>query len=120
MPIISLTAETQVADIELGFNSGGDDYLKKPFSMKELIVRIENLRTLQREQSQIQKQEPYQISSFEFGPALLELKSPSNSFRQSNRENELLKNAGTASPSIKGSQQNITRNLGRQSFSRGW
>src|ERR1043165_234967 len=42
LPIIFLTAKTQSEDIIKGFSSGGTDYLKKPFSMEELIVRIEN------------------------------------------------------------------------------
>lgn len=43
VPIIFLTAKTQTADVVKGFKTGGNDYLKKPFSMEELIVRIENL-----------------------------------------------------------------------------
>lgn len=42
-PIIFLTAKTQTADVVKGFSAGGNDYLRKPFSMEELIVRIENL-----------------------------------------------------------------------------
>ncbi|HEX9979532.1 MAG TPA: response regulator transcription factor [Flavobacterium sp.] len=40
IPIIFLTAKSQVADLVEGFEAGGNDYLKKPFSMQELIVRI--------------------------------------------------------------------------------
>lgn len=43
IPIIFLTAKSQTADIVEGFSIGGNDYLKKPFSMEELIVRIHNL-----------------------------------------------------------------------------
>lgn len=43
LPIIFLTAKTQVEDVLKGFDSGGNDYLRKPFSMEELIVRIHNL-----------------------------------------------------------------------------
>ncbi len=42
-PIIFLTAKSQTHDVVEGFTLGGNDYLKKPFSMEELIVRIENL-----------------------------------------------------------------------------
>lgn len=42
-PIIFLTAKSQTRDVVEGFTTGGNDYLKKPFSMEELIVRIENL-----------------------------------------------------------------------------
>jgi DNA-binding response OmpR family regulator len=42
-PIIFLTAKSQTRDVIEGFTTGGNDYLKKPFSMEELIVRIKNL-----------------------------------------------------------------------------
>ncbi len=43
IPIIFLTAKSQTADVVKGFELGGNDYLKKPFSMDELIVRIKSL-----------------------------------------------------------------------------
>lgn len=43
IPIIFLTAKSQVKDVVEGFQHGGNDYLKKPFSMEELIVRIHAL-----------------------------------------------------------------------------
>ena len=43
IPIIFLTAKSQTSDVIEGFNAGGNDYLKKPFSMEELIVRIQSL-----------------------------------------------------------------------------
>ncbi len=43
VPIIFLTAKSQTVDVVKGFTVGGNDYLKKPFSMEELIVRIHNL-----------------------------------------------------------------------------
>jgi len=42
-PIIFLTAKSQVQDVVDGFEHGGNDYLKKPFSMEELLVRIKAL-----------------------------------------------------------------------------
>jgi DNA-binding response OmpR family regulator len=41
MPIIMLTAKDQEADIVLGLNLGADDYVTKPFSIKELMARAE-------------------------------------------------------------------------------
>ena len=43
MPIIFLSAKSLPEDVVHGFRSGGNDYLKKPFSMEELLVRIEAL-----------------------------------------------------------------------------
>lgn len=43
VPIIFLTAKTQTEDVVKGFSLGGNDYMRKPFSMEELIVRIQNL-----------------------------------------------------------------------------
>ena len=42
LPILFVTAKTQTADVLDGFSAGGTDYLKKPFSMEELVVRIDN------------------------------------------------------------------------------
>ena len=43
IPILFLTAKSQTKDVLEGFEHGGNDYLKKPFSMEELIVRIHSL-----------------------------------------------------------------------------
>ena len=43
VPVIFLTAKTQTEDVVRGFTIGGNDYIRKPFSMEELIVRIQNL-----------------------------------------------------------------------------
>lgn len=42
-PIIFLTARTDTDDVVSGFKMGADDYLRKPFSMRELIARIESI-----------------------------------------------------------------------------
>ncbi|ACU60221.1 response regulator transcription factor [Chitinophaga pinensis] len=43
VPIIFLSAKSLTEDVVKGFKTGGNDYLKKPFSMEELLVRIEAL-----------------------------------------------------------------------------
>lgn len=43
IPILFLTAKSQTKDVVKGFKAGGNDYVRKPFSMEELIVRIEEL-----------------------------------------------------------------------------
>jgi DNA-binding response OmpR family regulator len=42
-PVIFLTSRDRIEDLEKGFASGGDDYLRKPFELKELLLRIETL-----------------------------------------------------------------------------
>jgi DNA-binding response OmpR family regulator len=42
LPVIFLTAKTETADLVKGFEAGGNDYIRKPFSIEELIVRIRN------------------------------------------------------------------------------
>lgn len=43
IPILFLTAKSQTTDVVEGFRLGGNDYLKKPFSIEELIVRVQAL-----------------------------------------------------------------------------
>ena len=43
IPILFLTARSSTEDVVDGFKVGGNDYLKKPFDMEELIVRIQAL-----------------------------------------------------------------------------
>lgn len=63
VPIIFLTAKSQTRDVVEGFTIGGNDYLKKPFSMEELIARINNLL----HRSQIQKtSEIIQLGEYTF------------------------------------------------------
>lgn len=51
VPIIFLTAKTQTDDLVRGFSTGGNDYIRKPFSMEELIARIENALRFNRERT---------------------------------------------------------------------
>ena len=50
MPIIMLTAKGQESDVILGLNLGADDYVTKPFSMKELLARANAFLRRRREQ----------------------------------------------------------------------
>ncbi len=43
VPIIFLTAKSAIDDIEEGFDIGANDYLKKPFELRELLIRIKSL-----------------------------------------------------------------------------
>ena len=55
-PIIMLTAKGQVSDVVLGLNLGADDYVTKPFSIKELLARASALlRRQRRDQEQVSR-----------------------------------------------------------------
>jgi DNA-binding response OmpR family regulator len=81
VPIIFLTAKSQVEDVVKGFHTGGNDYLKKPFSLEELIVRIENLLLLAKGQNSGNKQELV-FGKFTFIPSRFELKYPSGELKR--------------------------------------
>lgn len=48
LPILMLTAKNQLQDIVLGFQSGANDYLSKPFDKAELLARVRTLLSLKR------------------------------------------------------------------------
>ncbi len=43
LPILMVTAKDQIEDMEMGFHMGTDDYLIKPFNMKEMVLRVHAL-----------------------------------------------------------------------------
>ena len=69
-PILFLTAKTTVDYVVTGFNLGADDYLKKPFAIPELVVRMKNLlgRSVGRALDQEKDQESYNIGEYLFTP----------------------------------------------------
>jgi DNA-binding response OmpR family regulator len=89
VPIIFVTAKTQTEDLIKGFDVGGNDYLRKPFSMEELIVRINNLLRLTKTGSSPES-ETVMIGKFEFVPKRYELKSGASVKKLSHREVMLL------------------------------
>ncbi len=92
LPIIFLTSKTQPNDIVKGFSSGGTDYLKKPFSMEELIVRTENqLKIMSRDTSPLQSlPEEVVLKNCRFYPGRFELHTGKGIIKLSNRESQIL------------------------------
>ncbi len=93
LPVIFLTAKSQTQDVLEGFSSGGTDYLKKPFSMEELMIRIDNqirLSKLAAGAQDNQKNKDIPLASFVYSPTRLELRGPGNTIKISNREAEIL------------------------------
>lgn len=92
LPIIFLTAKTQTEDVLKGFEVGGNDFIRKPFSMEELIVRIQSLLKMVNGQKKTPSvSEPISIGKFEFLPFKYELRIGESVRKLSHRESELLK-----------------------------
>lgn len=90
VPIIFVSAKTQTHDLLKGFDSGGNDYIRKPFSMEELIVRIDNLLKLRKQSNGMAPVGVIQIGKYEYHPSRYELKSSSGVKKLSHREANLL------------------------------
>ncbi|HMQ47469.1 MAG TPA: response regulator transcription factor [Saprospiraceae bacterium] len=89
LPILFLTAKDQTKDVLQGFASGGNDYIRKPFSMEELIVRIQNLLQLKgRADSHLT--EWIALGKYLFSPIRQELKLEEQIRKLSYRETQLL------------------------------
>ncbi|MDD7318254.1 MAG: response regulator transcription factor [Prevotella sp.] len=89
MPIIFLTAKTLKEDILEGFKIGADDYITKPFSMEELVLRIEAiLRRVRGKKTRECTQ--YQIGRFMFDTQKQLLTIGDKQTKLTTKENELL------------------------------
>ncbi len=91
IPIIFLTAKTQTEDVVRGFTLGGNDYIRKPFSMEELIARIHNaMRGKEAKPKQITG-DSVTIGKFHFQLNRQVLSNGKEDRKLSYRESELLK-----------------------------
>lgn len=92
IPILFLTAKTQTQDLVKGFQLGGNDYIRKPFSMEELIVRIENvLKYKNGGKPTDDKKDEVKIGKYTFHLNRQTLQDNGNEKKLSFRESELLK-----------------------------
>ena len=89
VPIIFVSAKIQTEDLLKGFESGGNDYLRKPFSMEELIARINNLLHLTQKTNSTTR-EITTIGKFNFDSSRYELVFQGVVQKLSNREVLLL------------------------------
>ena len=89
VPILFLTAKSLQEDKLKGFESGGDDYIVKPFNMKELLSRI-NVFLRRNKLIMPTTQKSYTVGSYHFIPAELELTRGQERVSLTQREAELL------------------------------
>lgn len=85
LPVLMLTAKTEVDDKVLGLDSGANDYLGKPFDTKELLARI---RSITRSQSVADTK--LRMGNIALDRATFELSSPTGSFRLANKEFQMM------------------------------
>jgi DNA-binding response OmpR family regulator len=90
IPIIFVSAKTQTEDVLKGFDAGGNDYIRKPFSMEELIVRIHNLLGLKVQRGVTNLPEILSIGKYSYHPLTYELKFKDSTRKLSHREAILL------------------------------
>lgn len=91
VPIIFLTAKTQTEDVVKGFTLGGNDYVRKPFSMEELIVRIQHHLGSKSNQASKITGDSVDIGSYHFQLNRQVLRRAKEERKLSYRESELLK-----------------------------
>lgn len=89
LPIIFLTAKSQKDDILEGFKAGCDDYITKPFSMEELLFRVEAI--LRRTHRQPSKQAVFNLGIFHFDAEKQVLKHGNDEQKLTTKESELLR-----------------------------
>ena len=85
IPIIMLTAKSEIDDKVLGLDSGANDYLTKPFDTKELLARI---RAMTRSQKAADSRLTF--GNVTLDRATFEISSPAGAFRLANKEFQMM------------------------------
>jgi len=91
VPIIFLTAKSMKDDVLEGFSIGADDYITKPFSMEELLFRIEAILRRTRGKGYQTKQTEFEIGNYSFDANKQILTLGEVTQKLTTKENELLK-----------------------------
>ena len=92
IPILFLTAKAMQEDKIKGFELGADDYITKPFSMEELLLRMKAIiRRATESKMQDVSRVFYEIGKLSFDYNRQVLKTPEEEYKLTSKENELLK-----------------------------
>ncbi len=90
IPIIFLTAKSMKEDVLEGFSVGADDYMTKPFSMEELIYRIEAILRRTHGSGQQHRQTEFEVGRYHFDANKQLLTLEGKSVKLTTKESELL------------------------------
>jgi DNA-binding response OmpR family regulator len=91
IPILFLTAKNMKEDVLEGFKLGADDYITKPFSMEELIFRIEAILRRTSQDSQASTQQTFTLGRFTFDTLKQTLADGDDVVKLTTKESDLLK-----------------------------
>lgn len=117
MPVIFLSARVMTADVLKGFEIGGNDYMRKPFSVEELIVRIKRL--LYHQIVLTEKSDILVIGKYTFNIKTMELIIDSNRIQLTDRLGEILKRLLTSNNYILDRKKTLLELWGDDSFFNG-
>jgi DNA-binding response OmpR family regulator len=90
IPIIFLTAKNMKEDVLEGFKLGADDYITKPFSMEELILRIEAILRRTSQENQASAQQIFTLGKFTFDTRKQTLAEGENTVKLTTKESDWL------------------------------
>ncbi len=91
MPILFLTAKSMKEDVIEGFSIGADDYMTKPFSIEELLMRLEAILRRTRKDAASAEQTLFQIGKYLFDATKQTLTYENDTRKLTTKESELLK-----------------------------
>jgi len=85
IPVLMLTAKSEIEDRVYGLDCGANDYLPKPFDSRELLARIRSIT-----RTKTQTDTKLTVGNITLDRATFELSSPTGSFRLANKEYQLM------------------------------
>jgi DNA-binding response OmpR family regulator len=91
VPIVFLTAKSMTEDKIRGFKAGGDDYITKPFSTEEFLLRVEAIMKRSNKSEEKKADTNYHIGSYEFVSENFVLKRNNAEQKLTKKEAEVLK-----------------------------
>ncbi len=91
-PILFISAKVQTKDVIQGFEAGGNDYIRKPFSLEELLIRIKAMLSVNRVLDVLERsdQRIFELGKFEFDSKKMLLYFQGQQQKLTSRESELL------------------------------